>query len=85
MSFRNFKGFSIIFPKILDSILSFYERENFSDSYLNHIFESENFRFPFFYEKQQYLMSEMWRIKLRKIVGDLLDKFPKLYMNGTVI
>ena len=42
-SFRNYKGFSIIFMKIF---FSFYERENFSDSYLNHIFESENFRFP---------------------------------------
>ena len=62
MSFRNFKGFSIIFPKILDSILSFYERENFSDSYLNHIFESEKFRFPFFfYEKQQQL--DEWNVK----------------------
>ena len=27
--------------------LSLYECENFSDPYLNHIFESENFRFPF--------------------------------------
>jgi len=30
-----------------------YKSENFyfSDSSLHHIFESENFRFPFFYEK----------------------------------
>ena len=27
----------------------------------------------------------MWKIKLQKIVGNLLDKFRKLYMNGTVI
>ena len=45
-SFRNYNAFSIIFTKILDAIVSFYERENFSDCYLNHIFESENFRFP---------------------------------------
>ena len=28
-----------------------YEEENFSDSSFHHIFESESFRFPFFYEK----------------------------------
>ena len=27
----------------------------------------------------------MCKIKLQKIVGNLLDKFRKLYMNGTVI
>ena len=27
----------------------------------------------------------MWKIKLEKIVGNLLDKLWKLYMNGTVI
>jgi len=36
--FENYKGVSNIFPKILDAI---------SDSSLRHIFESENFRFPF--------------------------------------
>ena len=42
------KGFSIIFPKILDVIyLTYYESEKFSDSSPHHIFESENFRFPF--------------------------------------
>ena len=34
------------FPENFRCNLSFYERENFSDPYLNHIFESENFRFP---------------------------------------
>ena len=29
--------------------------------------------------------SEMGKIKLQKILGNLLDKFRKLYMNGTVI
>ena len=42
-AFRNYKGFSVIFPKILDVL----ERENFSYSSRHHIFESENFRFPF--------------------------------------
>ena len=46
-SFRNYKGFSIIFPLILDAIW----REIFSDSSLRRIFESENFSFPFFHAK----------------------------------
>ena len=41
-------------------------------SSLHRIFESENFRFPFLYEKQPYLGSEMWKIRLQKIVGKLL-------------
>ena len=32
--------------------LTYYEGENFSNSSFHHIFESEIFRFPFFYEKQ---------------------------------
>ena len=31
--------------------LTYYEGENFSDSSFHHIFESENFRLPFFYKK----------------------------------
>ena len=27
----------------------------------------------------------MWKIKLQKIVGNILDKLRKLYMDGTVI
>ena len=50
-SFRNYKGFSIIFPKILDAIWRITKVETFSDSSRLHIFEFENFRFPFFYEK----------------------------------
>ena len=44
-------GLSIVFSKILDE---FYESENFSDSSRHRIFESENFRFPF-YTKIAYL------------------------------
>ena len=45
--FRNDNGFSIIFSKILDAIQRYYESEDFSDASLHHIFESEDFRFPF--------------------------------------
>ena len=43
------------------------------------------FSVSFFYEKYPSLGSEMWKIKLQKIVGNLLGKLRKLYMNGTVI
>ena len=47
-SFPYSKGFCIIFSKILNvSYLNYYESEKFSDSCPHHIFESENFRFPF--------------------------------------
>ena len=49
-SFRNCKGLSIIFPKILDEILCI-TKVRFSYSSCHHIFESENFLLPFFYEK----------------------------------
>ena len=81
----NYKGFNIIFAKILDAKK---EKENFSDSSLHHIFESKNFRFPFLYElnSQSNLGGKMWKMKLQIIVGKLLFiKFWKLYMNqGTV-
>ena len=56
-----------------------------TDSSLYHILRSENFRFPFSYDKKPNLRSEMWKIELQKIVVNLLDKLRKLYMNGTVI
>ena len=47
-AFQYSKGFSIILPKILDvNYLTYYESEKFSDSCPHHIFESENFSFPF--------------------------------------
>ena len=50
------------------------ESENLTDSSLHHIFESENFRFTFFYEKMPNLRSEVWEIsKLKKMVGNSLD------------
>ena len=32
-----------------------------------------------------YMRSDMWKIKLQKIVGNVLDKLQKLYMTRTVI
>ena len=51
----------------------YYESEIFLFVFsLHQIYESENFRFPFFYEKKPNLGSEMQKIKLQKIVGNLL-------------
>ena len=76
-SFQNYKGFSIIFPKIIEAIRgnsTHYESANFSDSPLHHIFcifESENFSFPLSYEKQPNLGCKMLKIILQKSVGNL--------------
>ena len=42
---------SIIFSANFRYNLTYYETENFSESSPHHIFECENFRFPFCYEK----------------------------------
>ena len=55
-SFRNYRGFSINFPKTLKCNLTYYESETFSDLSLHCSFESENFRFPFLYEKKPHLV-----------------------------
>ena len=47
-SFRNYKRLSIIFSENFRWNLTYYEIETFSDSSRHHIFESENFRIPFF-------------------------------------
>ena len=80
-SFRNYKGFSIVFPENFRCNLSFYERENFSDSYLNHTFESEHFRFLFSKKNSITWGVKCQKFTLQKIVGNLLDKFRKLYVN----
>ena len=50
MSLSKLPGLQYYFPEDFRSNLMYYEGENFSDSSVHHIFESENFRFPFFFE-----------------------------------
>ena len=50
------------FPENFRCNLTYYKSENFSFSSLHHIFESENFGFPFFYEK-----SLAWGVKCEKL------------------
>ena len=54
---------------------NYYEIENYSDFFLHHIFEAENFSFLF----------STKTIRRQKIVLNLTDKLGKLYMNRTVI
>ena len=49
------------------------------------MFESKNLGYPFFYKPKFNLGSEMWKIELQKIVGNLLDELRKLYLNRIVI
>ena len=58
------QGLQYYFPENFRCNLTYYISENFPDSPLHHIFESENFRFPFFYEKEPSLGRKMWKIKL---------------------
>ena len=64
-SFRIYKRFSIIFPKILDAILRFTKVIIFfPNSFLHRILESENCRFPFSTKNSLLnLGSEMQKIK----------------------
>ena len=48
--FSKLQGLQYYFPENFRCNLTFYESENFSYSSLHHVFESENFRFPFYYE-----------------------------------
>ena len=52
-SFRNHLGPQYYFPENFRCNFRFYESENFSDSSLHRIFESENFRYPFSSKKAQ--------------------------------
>ena len=45
------QGLQYYFPENIRSNLTYYQGENFSDSSSHHMFEPENFRFAFFYEK----------------------------------
>ena len=83
-SFRNYQGFSIIFPKILDAILNFTKVRIFL-ILLAITFLNPKILGFLFLRKMAKLRSEMRKINLQKIEGNLLDKLRKLYISGTVI
>ena len=84
-SCRNYKGFRIIFPKILDAIYPFTKVKIFVIPLSIKFFESESFRFRFSTKKSifpgEWNMTN-WASENRR---GFLKKFRKLYMNGTVI
>ena len=61
--------------------LLYYESEKFTDSSVHHIFESEILGFRFSKKNK----SDMWKIRVKKIAGNLLHELRKLYMKETVI
>ena len=83
-SFRNYKGFGIIFPKILGAILSFTKMRRFLILLFVAFSNPKILGFPFS-TKNSLTWGLKCEIKLQKIVGNLLDVLRKLYINGTVI
>ena len=60
--FSKLQGLQYDFPEKFRCNLPLNESENFSDSSLHDIFESENFRFPF---SAKYSLT--WRVKYEKL------------------
>ena len=81
-AFSKFQGLQYGFPQHFRCNLTFNETENFSDSSLHDLFESENVRFPFSVKHSLTVGSEIWKIKLQKTVGNLLDKLRKSVVNA---
>ena len=63
----------------------YFESEIFSDYSSVTFLNPKIFRFPFFYEEYPNLGSEICKIKLPKIIGNLLDELRKLNRTVTVI
>ena len=84
-SFRNYQGFSYFFSLKFQMLFSALRKRNLFYSSLHHMFESENFSFPFSYEKQPNLGGKMCKIKLQKSVGNSQITFQEVNMTGTVI
>ena len=84
-SFRNCKGFSIIFPTILDTIHRIKKENFFLFLSPPHFLNPKILGFIFPTKNRLALGYEIWKIKLQKIVGNLLEKLRKLYMNRKVI
>ena len=62
----------------------YYKSKNFSDSSLHYILNPKLLGF-LFTTKNSQTGGVKFEIKLKKNVGNLLDKLRKLYINGTVI
>ena len=83
-SFRNYEGLRIIFPKILDAILSFTKVRIFLIPPSIACLNPKILGFLFLRKKKANLGTEMRKIIIQKILGNLLGMLRKLYMNETV-
>ena len=72
-SFRNYQGFSSIFPKVLDAIQRITKERIFLIPLSITILSPTILRFLFSRKKKRpNPRGELWKIKLQKIVGNLL-------------
>ena len=67
--FSKLLGLQYYFPENFRCNLTFYESDNFSNSSLHRIFESENFRFPFSTKKNQTLGVKWEKLNFSKSSG----------------
>ena len=83
--FRNFQGFSIIFPKILDAIYRVTNARIFPIP-ISITFLNPNILDFLFLRKTAITRGvKCEKLSFRKSKGNLSHKFRKLYVNGTVI
>ena len=68
--FSKLQGLEYYFRENFRSNLTYYESETFSDSSLHHIFESENFRFPFCTKN-----SLTWEVKCENLTSENRREF----------
>ena len=82
--FSKLQGLQYYFPEMFRCNLMYYKSKNFSDSSLHYILNPKLLGF-LFTTKNSQTGGVKFEIKLKKNVGNLLDKLRKLYINGTVI
>ena len=71
-SFRNYQGFSSIFPKVWDAIEHIEKERIFLILLCITILSPKILRFLFSRRKKPNPRGDLWKIKLQKIVGNLL-------------
>ena len=71
-SSRNYQGFSSIFPKVLDAIEHIEKERIFLIPLCITILSPKILRFLFSRKKKPNPRDDLWKIKLQKIVGNLL-------------
>ena len=75
--FSKLRGIQNYFPENFRCNLTYYEGDDFSDSFSHHIFESENLRIPFYCEKLNVgcPWPELWKTTIGLIAAHFLVLF----------